>query len=134
MKKLIIALSLPLMFLIAGVATGEGAVSPDASSNQSSGEVKELKTWHKKQNLQCIVCHEEAVPTGPSKQFKCVSCHGSAEDMAKKTEKMGKRNPHFSIHFEAALPCEECHKEHKRPYNYCTEPCHRNWPNSIPGK
>ena len=51
--------------------------------------------------------------------------------MARKTEALKIQNPHTSIHFGTSLPCEECHKEHRISYNYCTEACHRTWPNKF---
>ncbi len=92
------------------------------------------KPWHKSLSGQCISCHEQEKPAAASGTFKCTTCHGSPQDMAQKTAGRGIQNPHTSIHFETALPCEECHKEHREPYNYCTESCHRTWPNNIPGK
>lgn len=38
--------------------------------------------------------------------------------------KFGVRNPHFSPHWLDTPPCEECHKQHKPPVNYCTDACH----------
>ena len=97
----------------------------------ASAQERQHKPYHKVLAGKCAVCHGESSPKTVSKLL-CTKCHGSPEDMAQKTAALKVRNPHTSIHFGTSLPCEECHKEHRASYNYCTEACHRTWPNKIP--
>jgi hypothetical protein len=105
------------------IAVGTAA----AASAQERGH----KPYHNFLAGDCAQCHGEKSPKAVSKLL-CVDCHGSPQDMAQKTAALKIRNPHISIHFGTSLPCEECHKEHKASYNYCTAACHRTWPNKIP--
>ncbi len=102
------------------------------SAMASDDKARSFQSWHKDLSNQCIKCHEQKKPIVASGAFKCEKCHETAEDMVKETKGLGIRNPHHSIHYGTSLPCEECHKEHSEPYNYCTEACHRTWPNTIP--
>ena len=97
----------------------------------ASAQERTHKPYHKALAANCSVCHGEESPKAVSKLL-CTNCHGSPADMAKKTAALKIQNPHTSIHFGTSLPCEECHKEHKVSYNYCTAACHRTWPNKIP--
>jgi hypothetical protein len=97
----------------------------------ASAQERTNKSYHKKLAGKCAECHAESAPKTVDKLL-CAQCHGTPEDMAKLTAALKVRNPHTSIHFGTSLPCEECHKEHKPSYNYCTEACHRTWPNKIP--
>lgn len=113
-----IAAYIAVLFIAAGMA---GAAS-----------AQDHKGHHKDFAGNCVTCHGEKSPKAVSKLL-CANCHGTPEDMARKTEARKTQNPHTSIHFGTSLPCEECHKQHKpSSYNYCTEACHRTWPNKIP--
>jgi hypothetical protein len=98
----------------------------------ASAQERAHKPYHKDLAGQCALCHGAQSPKSVTRLL-CTDCHGSPEDMARKTAALNLRNPHTSIHFGTSLPCEECHKEHRAAYNYCTESCHRTWPNRIPG-
>jgi Cytochrome c3 len=86
--------------------------------------------WRASGTTDGVQCHGGKSPKAVSKLL-CADCHGSPQDMARKTAALKIRNPHISVHFGTSLPCEECHKEHRASYNYCTA-CHRTWPNKIP--
>ena len=101
--------------------------------NAAEKDTKTFQPWHKRLSTQCIKCHQQEKPTKAIGAFKCAECHETPENMAKETAELGTRNPHTSIHYGTALPCEECHKEHSEPFNLCFEACHRTWPNTIPG-
>ena len=54
---------------------------------------------------------------------QCMSCHGTYEALAKKTDKLDEPNPHRSHHYGTGISCTACHKEHSKPADYCNE-CH----------
>ena len=54
---------------------------------------------------------------------QCMSCHGTYEALAKKTDKLDEPNPHRSHHYGTGISCTACHKEHSKPAAYCNE-CH----------
>ena len=54
---------------------------------------------------------------------QCMSCHGTYEALAKKTDKLDEPNPHRSHHYGTGISCTACHKEHIKPAAYCNE-CH----------
>ncbi len=86
-------------------------------------EKRPLPPHHKR--VSCQSCHGEAQPKIAKKIFCSQECHETPAEMAMLTrEKFGIRNPHFSPHWLDTIPCEECHKQHKPPVNYCTEACH----------
>ena len=76
----------------------------------------------------CAVCHtqDNAVAGNafvvPHDKV-CMSCHGSYEALAKKTENLSEPNPHRSHHYGTGLSCTACHAEHSQPRAYCNE-CH----------
>ena len=79
---------------------------------------------HIKIGLNCDSCHGAAtVATGAEVSMaKCLSCHGSYEELAKRTETMS-RNPHTNPH-NFDLACNVCHHGHSADENYC-ESCHK---------
>jgi carbonic anhydrase len=93
-----------------------------------SAQERKVKPYHDVLAGKCAACHGESAPATVDKLL-CAKCHGSPAEMAQTTAALTVRNPHTSIHFGTSLLCEECHKEHRPSYNYCTEACHRTWPN-----
>jgi hypothetical protein len=79
---------------------------------------------HIKTGLNCDSCHG-AVKVAAGAEVgtaKCLSCHGSYEKLAKRTETMI-RNPHTNPH-SLDLDCYACHHGHSADENYCGS-CHR---------
>lgn len=70
--------------------------------------------------LECSGCHGEKPPAKAVATEKCVTCHGSLEDIGENTELKDLPNPHINHN---DLYCEDCHKGHKPPENYCNG-CH----------
>lgn len=81
---------------------------------------KHIKTGHN-----CNSCHgADKVAAGAEVGMpKCLSCHGSYEKLAKRTETTS-RNPHTNPH-SLDLDCNVCHHGHRADENYCGS-CHRN--------
>jgi hypothetical protein len=79
---------------------------------------------HIKTGITCENCHgTEKVAAGAAVSMtKCLSCHGSYEKLAKRTEKMT-LNPHVDYHL-GELDCNVCHHGHKADQNHC-ESCHK---------
>ena len=53
---------------------------------------------------------------------QCMKCHGSYEDLGKKTENL-KPNPHYTHLGE--VNCEECHKANQSKPSLMCDSCHR---------
>lgn len=90
-----------------------------------------IKPHHKKLLFNCEACHEDQ-GADPLKYKNigdkgCLSCHKSKEYLADRLKFMDllKANPHNSIHDGPNLYCDECHMEHKKSINMCSE-CHEN--------
>lgn len=79
---------------------------------------------HIKMGLNCDSCHGTAEVAAGAEvgTAKCLSCHGSYEELAKRTETMS-RNPHANPH-SLDLDCSACHHGHRADENYC-ESCHK---------
>jgi hypothetical protein len=79
---------------------------------------------HIKRGLNCDSCHGEAKVAAGAEvgMAKCLSCHGSYENLAMRTEIMS-RNPHTNPH-SGDLDCNVCHHGHRADENYCGR-CHR---------
>lgn len=78
---------------------------------------------HLAQGLQCSDCHGEGKKQ-PVRGDKCLECHQSFEEVAKRTEDM-KPNPHSNHITESTdLDCTNCHKGHKQNEIYCVT-CHK---------
>lgn len=117
---------------------GKGQISVSESPVSELTANYTLKPHHKKLNLPCTACHKEK-EVGDYKPLAtkdCLSCHGSAEKVAKRTGFMdiNHTNPHRSLHDGLDLDCYECHVEHKPSSNLC-ETCHdntRDWFGTTP--
>ena len=98
----------------------------------SAQSPKSMKPMHK--NIPCQACHAENAPTNPTKT-NCQSCHGTAEDMAKKTESKYKKyyNPHNSLHYATFADCVLCHREHSESRLDCNNSrCHSEFTYNVP--
>ena len=88
---------------------------------------------HLSKGLTCgSPCHKESAPQEGSTvdNDRCLSCHGSYEELAKKTQKAEKSdNPHSS--HQGKLECSRCHAGHSKTKSYCLE-CHSNFNQKMP--
>lgn len=77
---------------------------------------------HVAKGLDCAACHGDG-PKKPVHGAKCLECHTSFEEVAKKTTDI-KPNPHANHIVESSdLECTECHQGHKADVVYCAN-CH----------
>ncbi|MEF9942677.1 MAG: cytochrome c3 family protein [Burkholderiaceae bacterium] len=110
---------------------------------------QELKAKHQAAGLECAACHGQTRPAQgqfePAPSAQCLSCHGPAETLAKRTDHLSitskmvdpktgaksehkaQTNPHNSFHFSTQLDCYECHREHRPSTNVCAT-CHDTQP------
>ncbi len=73
--------------------------------------------------LQCADCHGEGKKQ-PVKGDKCLECHQSFEEVAKRTQDV-KPNPHSNhITEDGDIECTQCHQGHKADVVYCAT-CHK---------
>lgn len=97
-----------------------------AGASQAAGVT--VKPYHQSVAKDCALCHtaENAVAGNafvvPDNKA-CFACHGSYEELAKKTEKLAEPNPHKSHHYGEGIACTACHSEHGQSKVYCNE-CH----------
>jgi fumarate reductase flavoprotein subunit len=74
--------------------------------------------------LKCDACHGEGKKQ-PVKSEKCLGCHQSFEEVAKRTQDIVP-NPHSNHITESGdLECTQCHQGHKADIIYCAN-CHSN--------
>lgn len=98
------------------------ADAPAAANAAQPAQGKFLADRHVARGSKCETCHTADFKVKQSGDFDgCVDCHGSYEDMIKKTDGRFQVNPHAQ--HEGVLPCTECHKGHKAGVNYCGQ-CH----------
>ncbi len=93
---------------------------------------KPHKEFHK--SLQCNACHQNTNIEAPT-VTNCTSCHGSPEEVAKKTEGKYKKyyNPHNSLHYATYADCVLCHREHTPSRLDCTNArCHSEFSYKTP--
>lgn len=78
---------------------------------------------HKAKGVTCGDCHGK----GKKKTFvlaeRCLSCHGPAADLVKKTANVKPENPHDSPHWGPKMECNVCHRQHEKTVNWCNH-CH----------
>ena len=101
------------------------AAAPAAAADMASFKVQK---HHEKVIKDCTFCHtQENAVAGNAfvvpDDKQCMSCHGTYEALAKKTDKLDEPNPHRSHHYSTRISCTACHKEHSKPAAYCNE-CH----------
>jgi hypothetical protein len=107
--------------LLSLCVVGFAATAPAAENPAGSGEVLLLQK-HLGKGLACNGCHKENPPATPVKIGQCLSCHGSYDQLADKTDGKGAVNPHGS--HQGELSCDSCHNVHKPSVNYCSQ-CHQ---------
>lgn len=123
MKKSIFA------FVCVLLASTSGTVCMAAGSATATHA---LKPHH--QGLRCQDCHREANPRAPT-VVQCTQCHGTAENVAKLTEKQHKPyyNPHNSLHYATYADCVLCHREHSASRLDCNNSnCHKEFTYKVP--
>lgn len=77
---------------------------------------------HHLAGIECAGCHENPEVPAPLKTGDCLSCHGSASEIAGQTAGQ-EPNPHDSIHYGPYLDCGLCHHVHRESENFCNQ-CH----------
>lgn len=86
-----------------------------------------LADRHEKKGIECTACHVKAgkpeLKIDDQKHEACVGCHGWYDEVAKKTVPSDPENVNPHSQHDGNLPCTECHKGHKKGYNYCGD-CH----------
>ena len=111
MKKTIIIVLLSLPFMAAVHAQGF------------------LADKHAGNGIACNGCHAENPPAKAVSTERCVQCHGDLQKVGKLYKKKDLPNPHINHNEE--LYCEDCHKGHTTPVNYCAQ-CHQDMRYVIP--
>jgi fumarate reductase flavoprotein subunit len=112
----------PAAPLAAGGTAASAATAPAAAS-----QVGALYQLHVVAGLNCAACHKETPPATPVSTATCLTCHGSYDALAKKTENVAP-NPHAS--HQGDLPCESCHHIRKASVDFCDQ-CHQ-WGFKVP--
>lgn len=107
--------------LIFGVLLLAGQAATTFAAEGASGPKVLLQQKHLDKGLTCTGCHQENPPAKAVVMAKCLSCHGTYEKLADKTDK-GAHNPHAS--HQGELSCDSCHHAHKASENYCSQ-CHQ---------
>lgn len=98
---------------------------------------KTNKPHHQNAGLACSDCHGsgDVAAYQPAETEKCLSCHGSLEEVADLTKHLDAEeiNPHNSYHYGPVLDCFVCHSEHRPSQSLCTS-CHdaSGWMNAAP--
>lgn len=100
---------------------GQAATSFAAESAPGGPKVLLLQK-HLDKSLNCASCHVEAPPAKAVAMAKCLTCHGTYDQLADKTDGKGAHNPHAS--HQGDLSCDSCHNVHKPSVNYCAQ-CHQ---------
>lgn len=141
MRENIIALTLGVLIasaLVAGCAPSTHSLSETGGNAAAAAADWPLRNeMHAANNMQCSSCHDEEDPTqgvAPVSADKCLSCHGSREEVAARTAEVGEDiNPHDNFHYDQGLDCTTCHKTHTDSVNLCAS-CHDTdlWTNDIP--
>jgi fumarate reductase flavoprotein subunit len=109
-----------MKFLFA-LILGMCVVGFSAATPAADGQALLLQK-HVGKGLSCNGCHQENPPATPVKTSQCLSCHGTYEQLADKTDGKGAVNPHGS--HQGDLSCDSCHNVHKPSVNYCSQ-CHQ---------
>jgi fumarate reductase flavoprotein subunit len=97
-------------------------MAPSAAAQEQAHPPVLLLQKHLGQGLSCAACHDETPPTKAATTAKCLSCHGTYDALADKTEGKGGANPHDS--HQGELGCASCHHVHKLSVNFCSQ-CHQ---------
>ncbi len=106
-----------------GAAAATPALTPPGPFHGGS-----LYRLHTAAGLTCASCHKESPPSTPVQTATCLSCHGSYDALADKTQN-DSPNPHDS--HQGQLPCESCHHVHMPSVSYCAQ-CHDQFHLNVP--
>lgn len=141
MKKLLIVFCVAV--LAATVLCLGCARSPETTKPAQTDEKELAAAWtlsnsqHAASAMKCSACHDEEDPSqgvGTVSTEKCLSCHGSYENVAERTADLGEDvNPHDNFHYDMQLDCTTCHKSHSESVSLCSS-CHDAdlWMNDTP--
>ncbi|MBI5443010.1 MAG: cytochrome c3 family protein [Deltaproteobacteria bacterium] len=78
---------------------------------------------HRAKGIGCAECHGKSrKPTFVAAE-RCLSCHGPAAELVKKTAAVKPENPHDSPHWGPQMECNVCHRQHEKTVNWCDH-CH----------
>jgi RecJ-like exonuclease len=77
---------------------------------------------HQAKGVGCADCHGKGKPAAVPAE-KCLSCHGTYDELVKKTAHLRPVNPHASPHWGADIECRVCHRQHEPTVNWCAH-CH----------
>jgi len=111
--------------------TGQPAASSpktDApAASAKAGFTDDVKPYlsdrHVAKGMECKSCHGDTTPQKPVETAKCLECHKSFDEVAKKTADMSP-NPHSNHIVDSQdLDCTSCHHAHKANELYCSQ-CH----------
>jgi fumarate reductase flavoprotein subunit len=97
------------------------APSPAQQMPSADPNLKFTANKHLKQGLDCTACHGDG-PKKPVTGDKCLECHESFDNVAKRTQDM-EPNPHDNHQSMQGISCTECHKGHKTDVVFCQQ-CH----------
>jgi len=93
-----------------------------------------MDNFHARAGIACTQCHGKELPKADDtvENSRCLNCHGSLDQLAKKTEPKDfkDRNPHKSHLGEIA--CTVCHKGHAASKVYCLD-SHKGFNMKIQG-
>ena len=110
MGKLVLGFSVLAIVLFSGVALVQDKDQFTADRHADRG-------------LACSVCHGDEAPTKEVKEEKCLACHQSIEEVAKKAGDYDK-NPHKNHLVDSTdVKCTQCHNGHKATKPICND-CH----------
>ena len=88
-----------------------------------------LSHIHQLSGVACCDCYEKPKSAESLTTEKCLSCHGSYNEVAEGTAKLDP-NPHNSPHYGKELDCDLCHNQHSKSEDFCSQ-CHM-WGFAVP--
>ena len=107
----------------APAATTNAAAPKPTSPAQDAGADSAVSELHVAAGLECASCHGPAEQKAPVESDRCLECHTSFEEVAKRTVAL-KPNPHANHYVETGVAeCVGCHHGHQPRTLLCTE-CH----------
>jgi hypothetical protein len=78
---------------------------------------------HKAAGTSCADCHGKTKKPALVEADKCLTCHGPADALVKKTAVVKPENPHASPHWGTQIECSVCHRQHEKTVDWCAH-CH----------
>lgn len=92
------------------------------SQKTGDGKIHYTSGKHIAKGMDCTACHDGDGPKKPVTGEKCLSCHQSFDEVAKRTQDMDP-NPHDNHQTLQNISCTECHKGHTKDVVFCQQ-CH----------